>query len=180
MVNNKFDKPSVSDASINPYDRDLWPLSLQNVLMPLYLGEDHRFWVCPAAVRGWPRNTRAYQMTYRDAGANQPNGTVPPPSNEFIYDRVEHGQLGFLDGRPMTELRVHYTGNVINDALRYATTRGTYLRDFVERDKANNKVIGPHNGGINVINREFGVVFRDGKEIQADLVPNGGSTGVKF
>jgi hypothetical protein len=66
----------------------------------------------------------------------------------------------------------------MTDAQRYAFTRGTYVRDFVLRE--GDKVTGPHNGGINVINREFGVEFRDGKEIQADLVPNGGSTGVKF
>jgi prepilin-type N-terminal cleavage/methylation domain-containing protein len=89
MVNNKFDKSSVSDASINPYDRDLWPLSLQNVLMPLYLGEDHRFWVCPAAVRGWPRDTRAYQMTYRDAGANQPSGSLPT-GDGYSYARESY------------------------------------------------------------------------------------------
>jgi len=170
MVNNQFGKSTVPNEAVNPYDRERWPLSLQNVLMPLYLGEDHRFWVCPAANFGWPRNTRSYDMTYRDAGANQPAGTV---TAEASYQRES---FGFLDGRPMIELHVRYTGDPMVDAQRYGASRGSYLRDMVLREGT--KVTGPHNGGVNVINREFGVEFRDRKEMQADLALNG--SGVLF
>ncbi len=170
MLNNKFDLASVPDDEIDPYDRERWPLSLQNVLMPLYVGQDERIFTCPSGNPGWPRSGGAFRMTYRDAGANQPNGAV---SDTGTYFRET---FGFMDGRPMNELRVHFTGNPIVDAQRMAWTRGTYVRDMVKRE--GNQVFGPHDRGINVLNREFGVEFRDFKSIQADLSPITG--GVRF
>lgn len=170
MVNNKFDKPSVPDEEINPYDRERWPMSLQNVLMPIYIGEDEKIFTCPAATVGWPRAGSTYRMTYRDAGVNQPNGTV---SSEGTYFRET---FGFMDGRSMNELRVHFTGNPIVDAQMRAWLRGGYVRDMVEREGS--RVNGPHNGGINVLNREFGVEWRDNKTIQMDLATGG--EGVRF
>lgn len=171
IVNNKFDKPSVPDEEINPYDTDRWPLSLQNMLMPIYLGQDEKIFTCPAATVGWPRASGAFRMTFRDAGANQPNGSV---SGEATYFRET---FGFLDGRPMNELRIHFTGNPAVDAQRRAWARGTYVRDMVERE-GSGPVSGPHDKGINVLNREFGVEFRDYKAIQPDLAPLTG--GVRF
>jgi len=172
MTNQTFGALSaLSDAETNPYDRERWPMSIQNVLMPLYVGEDNRrIFQCPTAIKGWPRFGGGLQMTYRDAGANQPNGAVEAAGG---YLREA---FGFLDGRPMVELRVHFTGNFVTDAQKFSYTRGSYLRDMVVRDGT--RLVGPHDGGINVINREFGVEFRDNKTIQADLNPFG--SGVQF
>jgi prepilin-type N-terminal cleavage/methylation domain-containing protein len=171
MVNGKFNSASVGDAEIDPFDRDLWPESLQNVLMPLYLGDDRRIFACPAGNRGWPRRDGGmFQMTYRDAGANQPSGQVAAAG------QYEREAFGFLDGRPMVEFRPRFSGNALQDALIFSYMRGTFLRDMVLRDGP--RVIGPHNGGINVINREFGVEFRSRRTIQPDLAPNG--AGVAF
>jgi hypothetical protein len=170
MVNNKFDKLTIPDEEINPFDAARWPQSLQNVLLPLYLGGDEKIFVCPAALVGWPRGGGAFRMTFRDAGANQPNGTVSEPGTYF------RETFGFMDGRPMNELRVHFTGNPIVDAQRTAWTRGTYVRDMVKREGS--VVTGPHDRGINVLNRDFGVEYRDYKTIQADLSPVTG--GVRF
>ncbi|RIK67340.1 MAG: hypothetical protein DCC65_07275 [Planctomycetota bacterium] len=170
MVNNKFDKASVPDAEINPYDRERWPLSLQNVLMPIYLGEDEKIFTCPAATVGWPRASGAFRMTFRDAGVNQPNGALNP---EASYYRET---FGFLDGRSMNELRVHFTGNPVVDSQMRAWLRGGYVRDMVKREGA--RVTGPHDGGINILNREFGVEWRDNKTIQVDLATSG--EGVRF
>jgi type II secretory pathway pseudopilin PulG len=165
-----FGNKSVSDALVNPYDVARWPLSLQNVLLSLYLGNAKQLFVCPAARLGWPRNGGAWELTYRDAGANQPKGVVSQPGT---YDREN---FGFLDGRPMHELRIQFTGDPLRDAELIARTRGTYVRDLVLREGI--QVVGPHAGGINVINRDFGVEYRNRQTIQDDLAPNGG--GVKF
>ena len=147
-----------------------WPDSLQNVLMPLYLGEDPKIFTCPAAIVGWPRNGGLYKVTYRDAGANQPSGVVEEEENYF------RESFGFLDGRQMNEMRYRSTGNIISDAQTFGASRGTYVRDMVRRE--GHIVIGPHRRGINVVNREFGVEFRDFKTIQQDLAPSG--RGVLF
>ncbi len=165
-----FGDDHTDDADINPYDRERWPDSLQNVLMPLYLGSDPRVFTCPAADRGWPRNGGAFQTSYRDAGANQPNGLVAPEGSYFREN------FGFLDGRPMIELRVRLTGDPLQDSQLLGRLRGTYVRDMVVRDGAD--VIGPHDGGINVLNREFGVEYRDHATARADLAPFG--AGVRF
>ena len=165
-----FGNPAYSNAEVDPYDRALWPDSLQNVLMPLYLGDDRRIFTCPAANIGWPRDAGSFQMTYRDAGANQPNGVIAPLGS---YLRES---FGFLDGRPMVELRIRLTGNPIVDAQLLGRLRGTYARDMVLRET--DRVVGPHDGGINVLNREFGVEYRNRETTQADLAPFG--AGVQF
>lgn len=164
MVNNKFDKQSVPDEEIDPYDRERWPLSLQNLLMPTYLGLDEKIFTCPAAKVGWPRQGGMMRMTYRDAGANQPNGGVSDPGTYY------RETFGFMDGRPMNELRVHFTGNIMLDLQKVAWLRGGYVRDMIKRE--NNLALGPHDGGINILNREFGVEYRDQKTVQQDLTPN--------
>lgn len=159
-----------TDEEIDPYDLERWPHSLQNVLMPLYLGTDRQVFTCPAANRGWPRDGRSFEVSYRDAGINQPNGLIRPEGDYFREN------FGFLDGRPMIEWRMRSTGDPIIDAQQVARLRSTYARDMVERDGPD--VIGPHNGGINVLNREFGVEYRDHKETREDLAPATG--GVQF
>jgi prepilin-type N-terminal cleavage/methylation domain-containing protein len=167
MTNTGFGDASKSDADLDPYDPDKWPDSFQNKLMPLYLGEDRKMFICPAANRGWPRNSGSFQMTYRDAAINQPSGTIV--EDPLSYNR---NAFAFLDGRPMVEMRPRFTGNLITDAQMFSYMRGTFLRDMVLRESGST-VIGPHDRGINVINREFGVEFRDAKSIKADLTPNG-------
>ena len=138
--------------------------------MPLYFGDDRRMFTCPAATRGWPRDGGPFQMTYRDAGINQPNGIISPEGSYFREN------FGFLDGRPMIELRIKLTGVPVEDAQLLGRLRSTYVRDMVEREGPG--VIGPHEGGINVLNREFGVEFRKRKDTQEDLAPFG--AGVLF
>lgn len=58
----------------------------------------------------------SFQLTYRDAGANQPNGIVSP---EGSYLRESSG---FLDGRPMLKYRLRLTGDPVKDAQRYGAT----------------------------------------------------------
>jgi prepilin-type N-terminal cleavage/methylation domain-containing protein len=165
-----FGRPEVPDAEIDPFNAQKWPWSLQNVLLPLYLGGNRQVFLCPSALRGWPRDGRPLQMTYRDAGVNQPSGVLTEPGDYF------RESFGFLDGRPMVELRLRFTGDPIRDAQRLAWSRGTYLRDMVARER--DTVRGPHDGGINVLNREFGVEFRDQRTTRADLAPN--RAGVLF
>lgn len=165
-----YGNPSSTDADTDPYNRELWPFSLQNVLMPLYLGGDEKIFICPAAKRGWPRDGSSVRMSYRDAGINQPNG-LPTPAGSYLRE-----SFGFLDGRPMNELRIHFTGDPIQDAQLIGQSRGMAVRDIVERRM--NQIFGPHGGGVNLINREFGVEFRDRQTVQDDLGTYGG--GVMF
>lgn len=165
-----FGKPTYTDAQVNPYDRELWPLSFQNLMMPLYLGDERKLFTCPAANRGWPRQDAGLEMSYRDAGVNQPNGIVTTPKS---YLRES---FGFMDGRPMNEFRPIMTGNAIIDGQTLGAARGAFMRDMILREGP--KVIGPHDGGINVITREFGIEFRDQETAQNDLAPFG--TGVEF
>ncbi len=165
-----FGREDSPDDEINPYDRESWPDSLQNLLMPLYLGEDRKVFICPVALRGWPRKGANFESTYRDAGANQPNGMVSPEGTYF------RESFGFLDGRPMNEYRLRLTGDPLKDAQRFGALRGTFLRDMIVRE--GETVLGPHDGGINVINREFGIEYRDKRTIQQDLAPFG--AGVQF
>ena len=165
MTNPWIRSDPATDPDYNPYDRQRWDKSLQNVLMPLYLGEDPKIFTCPAARVGWPRGGGVFRATYRDAGINQPSGVV---SQEESYFRES---FGFLDGRQMNEMRFRSTGDLLQDGMTYGASRGTYVRDMVLRN--GHEVVGPHDGGINVINREFGVEYRDRKTIQADLAPSG-------
>jgi prepilin-type N-terminal cleavage/methylation domain-containing protein len=167
MTNTGYGDASKPDAELDPYDADKWPDSLQNKLMSLYLGEDRKIFICPAANRGWPRNSGSFQMTYRDAAINQPSGTIV--DDPLSYNR---NAFAFLDGRPMVEMRPRFTGNPIADSQRFSFMRGTFLRDMVVREGAST-VVGPHERGINVITREFGVEFRDTKAVKSDLTPNG-------
>ena len=165
-----FANAASTNEQINPYDRELWPNSLPNVLMPIYLGDDRRIFSCPASLAGWPRAEGQPQMAYRDAGANQPNGFI---EDEGTYMREN---FGFMDGRPMNELRIRFTDDPIVNAELVGRSRGTYVRDIISR--SGTKIIGNHDGGINVLNRDFGVEYRDRKTIQFDLGVNGG--GVQF
>ena len=165
-----YGRAGVTDASINPYDPSKWPLSLQNLLLPLYLANAKQVFVCPAARLGWPRSGKSWELTYRDAAVNQPGGTVS------LEDSYQRESFGFMDGRPMNELRVHFTGDPIRDAQIVGSSRGTYLRDLVWRE--GDHVLGPHDGGINVINRDFGVEFRKQDMMEDDLAASGG--GVRF
>lgn len=168
--NPGFGRANVPDADINPFDAKRWPNSLPNLLLSLYLQNANELFVCPSARQGWPRKGGSWQMTYRDAAVNQPSGRI---SLENSYDRET---FGFLDGRPMRELRYKTTGDPIRDAQGLSALRGAYLRDMVIRE--GEQVLGPHDGGVNLINREFGVEFRDRETTQQDLALVGG--GVLF
>ena len=91
----------------------------------------------------------------------------------YWYER-EH--FAFMDGRMLRKLRIDLTGDPIVDIQSLATLRGTYVRDLVLREGP--KLIGPHQGGINVLNRGLQVEFRTQKAATEDLAPN--YAGVKF
>jgi prepilin-type N-terminal cleavage/methylation domain-containing protein len=160
-----------TDADLDPFDRTKWPVSLPNILMPQYIGDAKDLFVCPAALLGWPR-TGSFRFTYRDAGANQPNGIVLDP--ELYWYVREH--FAFMDGRMLRKLRIDLTGDPILDAQALATLRGTYVRDLVLRDGP--QLTGPHQRGINVLNRGLQVEFRKQQTAVEDLAPN--YAGVKF
>lgn len=161
-----------SDDDTNPFDRQRWPMSLPNVLMPVYIGEAAGLFACPSAGEGWPRRSGPKRYSYREAAANQPNGRRDP-DNRY---NIEH--FGFLDGRMLKNFRMNLTGDPINDAMEESFSRGVYMRDFVQRE--GNLLLGPHKGGINVINRQLQVEFRDQKKTNEDLAPNGFATGASF
>lgn len=162
------DATSTSEE-LNPFDRDRWPLSLPNVLMPTHLGNDPKVFVCPDAINGWPLEGPPYRYTYRCAAANQPNGVV---SAEGTYFREN---WGFMDGRILRTLRIELTGNPAHDAQLLARKRSTYLRDFIRRDPA---FRGPHKKGINVLDRGLAVEYRDYRRTVEDLATFG--NGVSF
>ncbi len=161
-----------TDEDLNAFDRTRWPLSLPNVMMPRYLGEVDGVFACPAARLGWPRQGGRLRMTYRDAGANQPNGVVLDPQRYWYFR--EH--FAFMDGRVLWKLRLELTGNPIEDAQRQAVMRGTYLRDLIRRE--GERAIGPHKGGIVVITRDLQVEYRSQKVTNEDLAP--GFAGSQF
>lgn len=167
-----FGNPAWPDDETNPFDRTKWPNSLANILMPTYIGTEEALFVCPSAKFGWPRREGRPRFTYRPAAANQPNGLVLD-AQQYWYFR-EH--FGFMDGRILRQLRIELTGNPVTDTLKLVQKRGTYVRDFVQIDGED--VVGPHFGGINVINRELQVEFRTQKTAQEDLHP--GFAGVGF
>jgi prepilin-type N-terminal cleavage/methylation domain-containing protein len=164
MTNGGYGHANTPDADLDPFNRQLWPMSLPNQLMPKYMGAQEAIFTCPAATIGWPRQSRPLRLTYRDAGINQPDGYISPPGS---YLR-EH--FGFMDGRILWKLRIELTGDPIIDSQRLVTLRGTYMRDLIESD--GQKVAGPHRGGIMVLNRDLQVEFRDQKTVVADLSPN--------
>lgn len=174
MVNRAFGDPRVADADCNPFLRRAaddeqatvaWPASLPNVLLPLYLGDTEAVFTCPAATRGWPRQQGAYRYTFRPAAANQPNGQVTAPGT---YLR-EH--FGFLDGRVYWRFELEKSANPIANVMQELYAEGTFLRDLIERTPAG-KALGPHRGGINVINRDLDVEFRPQEQVQEQLAPN--------
>jgi prepilin-type N-terminal cleavage/methylation domain-containing protein len=166
-----FGRTCWSDAELNPFDRTRWPLSMPNVLMPLHMGEEPRIFTCPSAVTGWPRSGPPFQYSYREAAANQPNGRVRPPGS---YEREA---FGFLDGRVLQKLQVDWHVNprrpqeFIENAQTLSKLRGTFVRDLILRD--GQRVIGPHDGGIMLLDRDLQVKFRSQKTAQEDLAPDG-------
>ncbi len=181
MTNKHFGAAleKMPDERVDPFDRQLWPLSMPNVLMPVHMGEEQRIFVCPSAVNGWPRAPQArLRFTYRDAAANQPNGVVTPPGS---YERET---FGFLDGRMLVKLRLKLHEDpqgyqeLIENAQELAKLRSTYVRDLVQMRNAGEAVVGPHEGGILLLNRELQVEYRSQKVATEDLAPNG--AGAKF
>ena len=167
-----FGSDAWTDADTDPFDRELWPMSLPNVLMPKYVGEVSKIFACPSAKIGWPRESKPLRYTYRPAAANQPTGRLTDP----VLDEYFREHFGFMDGRMLRHLRIDLTGNPLVDAQRLVRKRGTYLRDLVEWE--GNKILGPHRGGINVINRALQVEYRDKKTANTDLAPS--YAGVEF
>ncbi len=179
MTNTRFAAAGVPDEEIDPFDRQRWPLSLPNVLMPVHMGEEQRVFNCPAAVNGWPRQGQGpIRYSYRPAAANQPNGVVTPAGS---YERET---FGFLDGRILEELQIDWHVNPstpqehIENSQTISMQRGTFLRDLVQMRNSGEPVIGPHDFGINVLNRDLRLEFRDQATILEDLAPNG--AGVRF
>lgn len=167
-----FGSDAWTDEDLDPFNRELWPMSLPNILMPTYLGSEEGIFRCPAAKIGWPRESRPFRYTYRPAAVNQPNGIVLD-AELYEYFR-EH--FAFMDGRMMRRLRIEMTGNAAVDAQRQMYKRGTYLRDLVQWE--NGRIVGPHRGGVNVLNRDLQVEFRDQDTANNDLAPN--FTGAAF
>jgi len=167
-----FGRANVPDEELNPFDEERWPLSLPNMLLPGELGGAARIFECPSSLVGWPRSGgAAHLFAYRDAGANQPNGRVEAPGS---YNRET---FGFLDGRVLERYPTHFTGDAVEDAMAYARSRSTYVRDLVQRQGT--LLIGPHEGGMNVLNRNFDVEFRDQRTVNEDLGAGAGG-GVRF
>jgi prepilin-type N-terminal cleavage/methylation domain-containing protein len=162
-----FGNPYWRDDQIDPFRREDWPMSLANTLMPTYLGQEEGIFVCPGALVGWPRSGGLFRFTYRPAGANQPNGLV---DNNSTYFR-EH--FAFLDGRIFKEPPPYkMTGvdpqSIVRDAQGMAAMRGTYVRDMVKRINER-KVLGPHHGGNNVVNKRLEVEYRNEATVNEDL-----------
>ena len=175
ITTNGFGDLNMDDEMVNPFNRDAssngWPLSLPNVLMPTYIGSDPKVFVCPAAKVGWPRKRKPFRMTYRPAAANQPSGE---PDVEGGYFR-EH--FGFLDYRMYRPPTLEMSGDVIQDALRAQYRRGMFIRDMVQVIDFK-RVVGPHRGGINAIDKRMTVEYRSERATNEDLAPAGNP--VKF
>ena len=173
MTNGGFGKEPTPppDADLDPFDRTKWPDSLPNVLIPRHMADEPKLFTCPAAVNGWPR-AGPYRYTYRPAAINQPNGSI---TLDGSYLR-EH--FGFLDGRMLKKLKLELTGNPIIDAEREQYLRGMFVRDLVVSRHTGDPVIGPHKGGIMLLNRDLQVEFRNQEVTNDDLGPNG--AGVRF
>ncbi|MBN2448078.1 MAG: type II secretion system protein [Phycisphaerae bacterium] len=173
MTNTKFGAAAatVPDELCDPFDRDgttpgvdCWPESLPNVLMPRHMGESQKVFVCPSATNGWPRQGGPLRYTYRPAAANQPSGVVSVPGT---YQR-EH--FGILDGRILRKFKLEQTDNPVADAMQHQFLRATFIRDMIKRDD-DGAVVGPHCGGILLLNRDLEVEFRPREEAQKDLAP---------
>ncbi len=174
MHNNAFGDPSVADAENDPFDEALWPRSMPHALEEELSGSWDVF-ACPASEVGWPREPNnaavSLAMDYRPASANQPNGVVDSEGGYF------REAFGFLDGRQYRPLAPKPTDDPMQMAMNAAIRRSVYVRDLVDR-ASDGSVRGPHGGGINVINRDLEVEFRDEQTTNEDLAP--GHQGVKF
>lgn len=173
MTNGDFANKGKTDDEINPFDREKWSFSLANVLMPEYMAEQPGVFRCPEAVNGWPRRAGAKQYTYRPAAVNQPNGI---PNAQGTYSREN---FGFMDGRVLWKFRMDIKAepttpqDYINNAMEFAKSRATFLRDLIQmRANENEPVLGPHKGGILLLNRDLQVEFRSHKDVVDDLTPN--------
>jgi prepilin-type N-terminal cleavage/methylation domain-containing protein len=163
-----FGNAAWPDDDLDPFNRCLWPNSLPNVLMPQYIGSTAELFVCPSARLGWPRKGGAYRYTYREAAANQPRGLVNRPGIDLYFS--EH--FGFMDGRMYKRQKLELTGDPLRDSEQLAYMRGTFIRDLVDTDHERQPPVGPHRGGINVLNRDLQVEFRNQQTINEDLNPN--------
>jgi prepilin-type N-terminal cleavage/methylation domain-containing protein len=166
-----------SAADVDPFDRVRWPLSLPNILMPVYMAEELRVFSCPSALNGWPGDGQGgFRVAYRDAAANQPNG-VPKPLGTY-----EREAFGFMDGRVLKDLRLDWVtdpktpADFIKIGQNESILRGTYLRDLVALRDDKEPVVGPHRGGIQVLDRKLQVRFRGHKAATEDLAPSGGGS----
>jgi len=174
MHNNAFGNAAMTDAQVDPFDAELWPRSMPHVL-GTYMEDSVKVYSCPDALLGWPREGQGrgdWKMTYRPASANQPNGVVAVPGGYF------REAFGILDGRRHEPLDIQPTDDPIQAATNHAKTRATALRDLLQRDPATGKLTGPHDRGMNVINRDFELEFRGYESLNEDLAPNG--TGAQF
>ncbi len=200
-----FGDPAVPDHELDLFNREPvatatapagWPDSLPNVFMPAYLGSERGVFVCPAAEVGWPRGGRPFAMSYRPAAANQPEGVPPGPDNpdpstypagQFNYDRELHG---FLDGRIYRPPQpVRKSGDdvlsILRDAQRRAILRGVFVRDMVRRRPSlagdgDDRYLGPHGRGANVINQRLEIEYRDEETLSEDLKPYGAGARLLF
>jgi len=180
-----FGDPMVVDAEINPFKlrpddssdtARLWPESLPNALAS-QLSLESPVFRCPAAKVGWPRDGGEFQMTYRPAGANQLDGTVPTAAElaSQIFN-VQRESFRFMDGRPYQppqppRQRGTNTQSLILLLQERQAARGTFLRDLIELE--NDRAKGPHDGGCNVLNKRLEVEFREQDVMDEDLKPNG-------
>lgn len=195
MHNEGFGQPvsAVPDIDLNPFDRELWPQSLPNVLTPIHMDgaprltrtdpatgevivEGKTVFRCPSANNGWPRGGGSYAYTYRPASSNQPKGLVE--QDEYLREA-----FAFMDGRMLRTFKPDLitnpdsTNDYIHNTLEYVKSRGTYLRDMIAARNVGEPVEGPHDGGIMVLNRRLEVEYRTQEEAEDDLAPNGsGST----
>lgn len=181
MTNMGFGNASKSDDQIDPFNTELWPNSLPNVLMPYYMDRAEAVFACPSATRGWPREEGVYRMTYKPASANQPNGIIDAgmdydPTSQYSYFREN---FGFLDGRKL-RLQHRITVDPASDPVLYlqqwGKIRSTHLRDLIINN--GRTISGPHQGGIVVVNRNLDVEYRDHQTIQQELGAGGGGGAV--
>lgn len=169
-----------NDKALDPYDRELWPMSLPNALFPGKPRQAKKLFSCPGAIVGYPHKGKPFTMTYRPAAANQLGGTVVETTGVGFNYIKEH--FGFLDGRMIRQRRPpeyirdpQTPWDHIHNAYEKAFQEAVFVRDMVRNRE--DVLIGPHGGGINVINRRFEVEFRDQSTLQEQLQAQGATVG---
>lgn len=172
-TNPGFGQLTVADSAIDPFDADRWPDAMPAVLAAHGIGGAEKVFVCPSAIVGWPKSGGKFRFTYRDAGMNQINGI---PSDEGTYIRET---FGMLDGRKLDVTPIHFTGNPVADSQLYAKAASTQARDLVLR-QTNGVLLGPHDGGMNVITRNFDIEFRSQEKVNEELGSITAAGGVRF